>query len=108
MVTGGPAQPKVQEFPSAPTTTRPVIAPTTTGGPSSGAPELSGSGTLPAPVQASGSDFGPTADLPPIPPPPPPVSPGTSSLQKPALPSAPLPRVMGVPGAPSNQANFQQ
>jgi hypothetical protein len=107
MVTGGTAQPRVQDFPAPSTSRGPVVVPPATGGAPAGGPDLSGNIPPAMPVP---SDSGATGNLPPIPAPPaPPVSPATEAMQKPPLPAVSTPRnVMGVP-TPSgtNQANFQ-
>jgi hypothetical protein len=119
----GPAHPRVDTFPAAPTGTRPVVAPTTGSVPTSGAPEASSSAPMP-PLPATPADAGSSTDLPPVPPLPP-VSQSTKELRTPPLPSAPgssgsinppppplpsasAPTGMGIPAAPTrNPASFQ-
>jgi hypothetical protein len=112
----GPAHPRTDDIPSAPTSHAPVVVPTS-GRPTSGAPDVSGTAPLPPPPVGS-ADSGSSTDLPPIPPPPP-VSPSTKALQTPPLsaggagnppplPSASAPTGTGVPTpATKNPASFQ-
>ena len=102
----GPAHPRVDELPLPPTSHAPVVVPTTSGRPTSGASDAGSPATPPLPPVVSPETSSP-ADLPPIPPPP--MSPTTKALQSLPLPSAPVPTGMGIPMAPTkNQAGFQQ